>query len=151
MLWTYYAYISSMEREGGFRGEPTTTHFFWAPKASLCPLATYSSASSRDMTCAFSYLRFQVHILTKSTAFALQCNGRKSQWLLWEWGQKSSCFFSNSYSVLPTNAQHVSRKKKKYYDFVSLLISKGERLGRLSIYLLYLKQQFLVDVYFFLL
>ena len=52
LLWTYYAYISSMEREGGFRGEPTTVHFLWAQKASLRHLAAYkcNSACSRDMT-----------------------------------------------------------------------------------------------------
>ena len=141
-----------MEREGGFRVEPTMVHFLWAQKASLRHLAAYkcNSACSRDMTCAFSYLRFQGHILAKSTAFALQCNGRKPQWLFWEQGQKGSCFFSNSFSVLPTNEQVSRKKKKKHCDFVSLLIYKAERLRKLPVYLLYLKQQFLVGVYFFL-
>ena len=150
LLWTYYAYISSMEREGGFRGEPTTVHFLWAQKASLRHLAAYkcNSACSRDMTCAFSYLRFQGHILAKSTAFALQCNGRKSQWLFWEREQKGSCFFSNSFLCYLPMSMYLG-KKQKNYDFVSLLIYKEERLRKLLVYLLYLKQQFLVGVYFF--
>ena len=115
LLWTYYAYISSMEREGGFRGEPTTVHFLWAQKASLRHLAAYkcNSACSRDMTCAFSYLRFQGHILAKSTAFALQCNGRKSQWLFWEREQKGSCFFSNSFLCYLPMSMYLGEKKNK--------------------------------------
>ena len=66
-------------------------------------------------------------------------------------GTKGQLFFLKLLSVLPTN-EHVFRektKKQKNYDFVSLLIYKEERLRKLLVYLLYLKQQFLVGVYFF--